>query len=169
MHLLYPRGTSRTSKHEHPAEAMDFLHTHKNMAHLLPTITRLVALQKACTALLPTMFNDCEVLHFDAGNLLLSVANAALASKLKQQLPHIQTKLLQQGWQVNAIRIKVQVPLPKPVSNPLPKKHLPPQALAAFAQLNLALGNSPQNAALKAAVLALTKQQTIHPEASEML
>ncbi len=169
MHLLYPRGTSRTPKHKHPAEAMDFLHAHNNMASLLPTVTRLMALQKDCNALLPTMFSDCEVLNYDAGNLLLSVANPALASKLKQQLPHIQTKLVQQGWQVNAIRIKVQAPEQKPVSKILLKNHLSPQALAAFTRLSQVLGNAPQNAALKAAVLALIKQQTIHPETGEML
>lgn len=158
MRLLYPRGAARIPKNERPDGAMDFLHTNNNMVRLLPTVTRLIALQKACNSLLPPMFNACQVLHFDDGNLLFSVPNAALASKLKQQLPHIQSNLLMQGWQVNAIRLKVQVPQPISVATTLPKRHFPQDALNAFAALGEMLDDAPQNAALKAAVLALARR-----------
>lgn len=158
MRLLYPRGANRTQKNEQPGGAINFLHENNNMVRLLPTVTRLIALQKACNSLLPPMFNACQVLHFDDGNLLFSVPNAALASKLKQQLPHIQSNLVLQGWQVNAIRLKVQVPQPISVATTLPKRHLSTSALNAFATLGEMLDDAPQNAALKAAVLALARR-----------
>jgi hypothetical protein len=40
----------------------------------------------------------------------LLVANNAAAAKLRQILPALQTRLLDCGWQVNAIRLKVQSP-----------------------------------------------------------
>ncbi len=70
--------------------AADFLHSHDKMAVILPTVTRMVALQKDCVAALPAMFDACAVLQFEAGQLVLSTPNAALAAKLKQQLPKLQ-------------------------------------------------------------------------------
>src|SRR5687767_13208362 len=87
----------------------DFLRAHDKMATLLPALTRIAALQKECAAILPALFDACSVMQFEAGQLTLSTPNAALATKLKQQLPKLQDALLKRGWQVNAIRIKVQV------------------------------------------------------------
>ena len=75
----------------------------------MPAVTRMAALQKDCAKLLPSMFEACDVLQYDADQLVLSTPNAALAAKLKQQLPKLQAHLVKSGWQVNVIRIKVQV------------------------------------------------------------
>jgi len=46
----------------------------------------------------------------DDGVWCLMVGNAAASSKIRQLLPAIQKALTQKGAQVNAIRIKVQMP-----------------------------------------------------------
>ena len=134
---------------------MNFLGAHNKMSSLMPTVTRLIALQKDCAAILPTMFHHCHVLNLEAGNLSFAVPNAALASKLKQQLPKLQGELLALGWQVNAIRLKVQVPTPPPIAPKVVQRQLSPQAIAAFSTLCNDLGDGVQNAALKSAIAAL--------------
>lgn len=132
--------------------ATDYLRADDKMASLLPTVARMIALQKDCAAILPEMFNACSVLQFDSDQLTLSIPNAALAAKLKQKLPKLQDSLKQHGWQVSAIRLKVQVG--NNLSKPLPPKQLslPTQAVSALATLNTVLEDSPRNAALRAAI-----------------
>lgn len=130
----------------------DFLRANDKMAVLLPAVTRLVAMQKECSAILPALFDACFVLQFEAGQLVLATPNAALAAKLKQQLPKLQDGLIKRGWQVNAIRIKVQVG--KIAEKATPKKTLvlPSKALSALASLSESLEESPRNQALKEAL-----------------
>lgn len=139
--------------------AADFLRSDARMAAILPGVTRMVALQKACAAALPAMFASCAVVQFENAQLTLSIPNAALASKLKQQLPKLQETLLQQGWQVSAIRLKVQVArkLERPPKTAPPE--LPPIATSAFAALGQALDDSPRNRALKAAIEAMVRRR----------
>ena len=119
----------------------------------------MVALQKACAAALPAMFSTCAVVQFEAGQLVLSTPNAALAAKLKQQLPKLQEFLLQQGWQVSAIRLKVQVARKLERPPKIVPPELPPIATNAFAELGEALADSPRNAALKAAIDAMVRRR----------
>lgn len=154
------RPYQQTSSSPRPTQgAADFLRAHDKMAALLPSITRMVALQKACAVALPAMFAACTVSQFDASQLVLSVPNAALASKLRQQLPKLQEQLLVQGWQVNSIRLKVQVVQTMPRATPVAPPLLPPIATTAFAQLEQALPDSPRNQALKAAIAAMVRRQ----------
>src|SRR3990167_4467553 len=88
--------------------ATDFLRANEKMAAILPAVTRMAAMQKDCAAALPAMFNDCAVLQFTSDRLLLATPNAAVAAKLKQQLPKLQDFLIKRGWQVSAICLKVQ-------------------------------------------------------------
>ena len=138
--------------------ATDYLRANDKMASLLPTVARMIALQKDCAAILPEMFNACAVLQFDSDQLTLSTPNAALAAKLKQKLPKLQDALSQRGWQVSAIRLKVQV------SNVAEKViyskqlQLPTQAVSALATLNNALEDSPRNATLRAAIDVMIKR-----------
>ncbi|AIY43639.1 Zn-ribbon-containing [Collimonas arenae] len=125
------------------------------MAALLPAVTRMAALQKQCAAELPSMFSACEVLQCEAGQLVLSAPNAALATKLKQQLPRLQSQLQTGNWQINAIRIKVQVSqnLVKP---PVVKQALlSSNAVLAFAALMEDLPSSAANETLKNAIAAM--------------
>ena len=138
-----------------PKGAADFLQSNDGLAALLPTVARMAALQKDCAALLPAMFEACDVLQYDADQLVLSTPNAALAAKLKQQLPKLQAHLSKAGWQINTIRIKVQVGKPRASAVFTKQIELPPQALSAFDQLGKTLENSPRNQTLIAALKAM--------------
>jgi hypothetical protein len=139
--------------------AADFLRAHDKMAALLPAVTRMAALQKDCAAVLPAMFTHCAVLQFDASQLVLSVPNAALATRMKQQLPKLQEELLQRGWQVNAIRLKVQVGKTPAKSSTSSKPVFPAHALSAFEELTDTLDNSSRNQPLKNALETLMRHQ----------
>lgn len=140
----------------------DFLRLHDKMAALLPAVQRLVALQEECVKLLPALFDKCSVLQFETGQLVLAAPNAALATKLRQQLPKLQENLLKRGWQVNATRIKVQVG--KPAEKQIQPKQLalPTQAMTALASLQESLEEGPQNQALKAALAAMLRRHRAH-------
>jgi hypothetical protein len=97
-------------------------------------------------------------MHFESGQLTVTTPNAAIAAKLKQQLPKLQTYLTKCGWQVSAIRLKVQV------SNTLEKVNvsktltLPQQAISALAALGKELEETPRNEALKKAISEMLKR-----------
>ena len=157
----YRRGPSAAQLLRRPRDATDFLRADNAMATLMPAITRMASLQKNCAAILPAIFKSCDVMNFEGGQLVLSTPNAALATKLKQQLPKLQERLVQDGWQVNAIRIKVQVGK-NYVVPPTPRRQLilPSLAVSSFAELNDALEDSPQNQALKAALANMVRRNT---------
>lgn len=140
--------------------AADFLRSDDRMASLLPAAMRMAALQRDCAATLPAMFNTCAVLQCEAGQLVLSTPNAALAAKLKQQLPKLQEGLLQRGWQVNVIRLKVQVSKSLEKSTTSRQLALPALAVSAFAELGAGLEDSPRNQALKAALNAIVRNSS---------
>lgn len=125
------------------------------MAALLPAVTRLVALQNDCLAILPALFDKCSVMQFETENLVLSAPNAALATKLRQQLPQLQASLLKRGWQVSAIRIKVQVGKISYKEPPQKQLVLPTKAISALASLKDSLEDSPHNQSLKTALAAM--------------
>lgn len=138
--------------------AAEYLRSNENLAGLLPLANRMAALQSDCTAFLPATFQACAVLNFTSDRLLIAAPNGALAAKLKQQLPKLQDHLIRRGWQVNAIRIKVQVgnffqkvPEPKRLA-------LPAGALASFAELQSVLEPSARNASLLASISALVRR-----------
>lgn len=141
-----------------PLGAVDFLRGDDKMAALMPTVTRMAALQKDCAAALPAMFEACAILQFESGELVLSTPNAALAAKLKQQLPKLQDLLRKRGWQINAIRLKVQVV--KSLDKALLAKQatLSETARSALAVLADTLEDSPRNATLKAALEAMARR-----------
>ncbi|RZI43594.1 DUF721 domain-containing protein [Herbaspirillum sp. HC18] len=136
----------------------DFLRMHDRMATLLPAVTRLAALQDECSAVLPALFDACTVLRFEGDQLTIAAPNAALAAKLKQQLPKLQDHLLKRGWQVNAIRIKVQVRNIAEKQTHQKELVMPQKALSAFAQLKNSLGKAPGNQALTEALNNLLKR-----------
>lgn len=133
----------------------DFLRGHDKMATLLPSLTRMAALQRDCAAALPTMFSTCAILQFENEQLVLAVPNASLASKLKQQLPKLTATLLQQGWQVSAIRLKVQVGASLETATQAKQLRLSDQAISALALLETTLDKSTRNAGLLDAISRL--------------
>lgn len=139
--------------------ATDFLRGNSTMAALMPTVNRLVALQKDCTAALPAMFSNCDILQFEGGQLVLATPNAALATRLKQQLPKLQADLQSRGWQITAIRLKMQVARSLPPVVHMRQLSLPGTAVDAFAELSEALPESAQNHDLIAALRAMVQRR----------
>lgn len=138
--------------------AVDFLNAHDKMAGLLPTVARMAALQKDCAAILPGIFTACEVLQFESDKLVLSIPSAALAAKLKQTLPRLRESLIERGWQVSAIRLKVQVDQVVVKAKPEKRTTLSGSALCALEELEKSLEAKPYNAPLRAALQAMVQR-----------
>lgn len=151
---IYGTRTRQTS-----IGATDFLSGNARMAALLPTAMRMGRLQKDCADALPPMFANCDVLSFEEAHLVLAVPTSAVAAKLKQQLPKLQSALLQRGWQVNQIKLKVQVT--RSIAPVIHTRQLdfPATAVQAFADLGDALPDTPQNARLIAAIKAMAARR----------
>lgn len=132
--------------------AADYLRLNDKMAMLLPTIQRNLRLKQDCQHILPRMFDSCEVLQLQDDVLTLAAPNAALATKLKQSGTKLQTCLQERGWQVNAIRIKVQVK--RVIEKPAPVKQisLSNHALHALTELEQSLEKNKHNTDLHAAL-----------------
>jgi hypothetical protein len=141
-------------------DAADFLRSNNALSAILPTASRLVALQNECATIMPSMFKACEVLHLSEGQLTLRTPNAALAAKLKQQLPTLQSQLIARGWQVNTIRIKVQMKTPTAPRPPHQPPILPTGAVSAFHALASALEDSPRNQSLKTALASILRRNS---------
>lgn len=131
----------------------EFLQDNNGIAALLPAAERLAALQKDCAVALPAMFDACALIQFTSSQLTLSAPNAAIAAKLKQHIPRMQEFLTSRGWQVIAVRIKVQVNRPAASQAPPPRSlSLPASAIAAFSELEASLAQERQDTALMSAV-----------------
>ncbi len=138
--------------------AVEALRADEKMARLMPNAMRLTELRKDCTTILPKVFEVCEVQRYESGQLILSVPNAALVTRLKQQVPKLQEALQQRGWQVEKVRLKVQMqqkPASKYVAN---KPPLPQPAKAALSELVGSLEKTSQNAALEEALQRMLKR-----------
>lgn len=137
-------------------EAMDFLQATEKLGALLPTASRLAQLQQACARLQPQVFAACHIVNLDQGLLQIAVPNAALATRLRQQLPRLATGLRENGWPVEDIRLKVQVMPERLPAPPAPKKReLPLSALASFSELENRLDGDPRNESLRGALRQL--------------
>jgi hypothetical protein len=139
--------------------ATDFLRQNDRIASLLPTALRMGNLQRDCAAALPAMFAACDVLSFQDSALVLAVPSSAFAARLKQQLPKLQGALQQRGWQVESVRLKVQVTRATPPEQQMRNLELPPAAVTAFEELGDALPDTPQNAGLIAALRSMAARR----------
>jgi hypothetical protein len=144
--------------------ATDFLRANERLASLMPTALRIGNLQKDVKVILPPMYAGCEVLSLQEGALSLSAPSSAVAAKLKQQLPKLQAGLQKKGWQVESVRIKIQVGRALAQQAQLEKKtgagwELPPTAVDAFDELGHTLEDSPQIAPLIAAIRRLAEKR----------
>ncbi|MGV7208621.1 DciA family protein [Oxalobacteraceae bacterium A2-2] len=139
--------------------ATDFLRRDDKMAALLPAIERMARLQRDCAEALPAMFRLCEILSFDKGVLLLSTPNAAVAAKLKQQVPQLSAALAQRGWQVESVKLRVQMVKAAEIKPQMRALSLPDKAVEAFDELGNTLEETPQNSALIAAVKAMVAKR----------
>jgi sulfur transfer complex TusBCD TusB component (DsrH family) len=140
-------------------DVTDFLRSNDRMASLMPAAMRMADLQRDVGLALPALANNCDVLSFQDGVLTLAVPSSAVAARLKQQLPKLQGTLLARGWQVNSTRLKVQVTRAMPPRVETRVLELPPTAVDAFEELGESLPDTPQNAALVAAVKRLAAKR----------
>jgi len=140
-------------------EVTSFLRSNERMASLLPAALRMADLQRDVGQALPAVANNCDVLSFQEGVLTLAVPSSAVAARLKQQLPKLQSTLLARGWQVTSTRLKVQVTRAMPEQVEMRVLELPPTAVDAFEELGDALPDTPQNAALVAAIKRLAAKR----------
>lgn len=139
--------------------ATDFLRANDRMASLLPAATRMARLQADCAQALPSMFGNVDVLSFHEGALVLAVPSSALAARLKQMLPKLQASLQQKGWQVESVKLKVQVARALPDKPQMRTLELPPTAVQAFEELAETLEDTAQNKELVAALRALAAKR----------
>ena len=141
--------------------ATDFLRSSDRLASLLPTALRVGNLQRDVKVILPPMYAGCDVLSFQDATLTLAVPSSAVAAKLKQQLPKLQASLQKKGWQVENVRIKIQMRPNVPVRDEAKPSTLtlPPTAVEAFEELGDSLPETPQNAALIAAIKRLAERR----------
>jgi hypothetical protein len=139
--------------------ATDFLRSNDRLASLMPAITRMARLQADCAAALPAVFHNCDVLSFQEGVLILAVPSSALAARLKQMLPKLQSTLIGRGWQVESTRIKVQVTRALPDKPEMRTLELPPTAVRAFEELAASLPDDKHNRDLVAALRALAAKR----------
>jgi uncharacterized protein YukE len=155
----FPGHIYATTTRQTAHGATSFLNANARMASLLPAAMRMGSLQKDCADALPPMFSDCDVLSFEDGQLVLATPTSAVAAKLKQQLPKLQAALQKRGWQINNIRLKVQVT--RSIAPVVHTRQLefPPSAVSAFAELGDALPDTPQNATLIKAIKAMAARR----------
>lgn len=137
---------------------IDFLNRHDTAAALVPAAQRALDLKKDLLNLLPTALRaGCEVgfeaAESDDGVLNLRVASASAAAKLRQTLPRIQSGLVDRGWEVSSIRIRIQPPDPTlatgPKATPGRGIDIGLQGVDAFAELHEALDESPLKDAIE--------------------
>ena len=139
---------------------MDFVQSHESLGGLLPTARKLGELQQSCEQLQPTVFASCRIIHLENGRLQIAVPNAALATRLRQQLPKLMSGLREKAWPIEEIRLKVQVmPALLPERPRSPKRPLPPAALQSFAELQASLDEDPRNVPLRDALHALLQRR----------
>ncbi len=124
------------------------------MAGLLPTLEKMAALQVDAEQLLPGVFITCRVLQLSEGQLHIAVPNAALATRIRQILPKLQTGLRDKSWPVDAIRIKVQMMSgeDRVPDRPAAQATLPTHAVQAFSGLAQSLEAGPLRDALQSLV-----------------
>jgi chromosomal replication initiation ATPase DnaA len=85
------------------------------------------------------------VLQLASEQLVVATPNAALATKLKQQLPKLIEALQKRGWQITAIRIKVQVSQQRQPVTVSKQCQFSDSALSAFSSLEQSLAKSSHN------------------------
>ena len=125
----------------------------------MPAATRMASLQSDVAKTLPLIAGSCGVMSFEDGVLVLGAPNAAVAARLKQQVPTLTAALQKHGWQVQSIRLKVQVTQPIEPRYVPRQLSMPDSAVDAFKQLGQDLEQSGANADLVAALNRLAARR----------
>ncbi len=146
----------RSEQRSSSRELLEYLRSDDKLGALLPTAQQVATLQADCEQQLPTLFSSCRVLQLRENTLHIGAPNAALATRLRQVLPKLQQGLRENGWDIEQIRLKVQLMPSQPASPPPPEPRvLPNGAIASFASLASEIAESP----LRDAVQNLLKRR----------
>ncbi len=138
---------------QRPASVIDFLKRHEGAAGLLPAAERIARLESDLFAAMPASLRaDCAVTDVDDATVVLRVASASVAAKLRQTLPRLRDALVARGWHVDGIRVRVK---PRPsLADDAPGWKSPVQpsisatGLDAFESLGQGLEDTPLRAAI---------------------
>jgi len=125
------------------------LKTMPEMQSLNRALQQLTALQETILKLLPAnLASAITVSQSKDGQLILAAIDGAIAAKLLQLVPRIQSTLHQQGFEITGIRVQVQLRMR---DNPLPQKQIfvSEQASIVINALSERLAASPLTVALK--------------------
>jgi hypothetical protein len=108
----------------------------------------LLGLQKKWATLVPPPFNSlCRPGPINMGQMTVYTSNNAIAAKLKMLIPGLLKKLQNEGVEVTAIRVQVQVES-KPRAPIVPRRDISETARRQLADLAEKLQDSPLKAAL---------------------
>ena len=125
------------------------LKTMPEMQSLNRALQQLTALQETVLKLLPVnLASAITMSQSKNGQLILAAVDGAIAAKLLQFVPRIQSTLHQQGFEITGIRVQVQLRM---CDNPLPQKQIfiSEQASIVINALSDRLAASPLTLALK--------------------
>ena len=126
---------------------------------MLPAAQRLLRLREDLFALMPAALREiCDVSGVDDETVVLRVSSAGAAAKIRQTLPRIRDGLIDRGWKVNAIRIRVQPRISYNDSRSWKASattSIPQRGMEAFAALSARLEDS----SLKSAVDRLLRRR----------
>ncbi len=99
------------AKHRHPTlTLLEASQEAPTLAHLMELSRDSAARLKAIEALIPAALRAAvKAGPIEAGNWCLVLDNNAAAAKIRQLLPAFTAHLRSKGWQLESIRLKVQV------------------------------------------------------------
>ena len=111
MHF-YPLMTTPSSKRRHPVTLLQAAEDSPTLAKLAQLARESGERLKAVEQLIPTSLRSAvKPGPIDGPDWCLLVDSNAAAAKLRQVIPALVAHLCARGWQVNSIRLKVQITL----------------------------------------------------------
>jgi hypothetical protein len=108
MHLI-PSLSFLTNRRNHPVTLLQAAEDSPTLARLAELARESAERLKAIEPLIPAALRRAvQPGPIEGPSWCLLVSNNAAAAKLRQVLPALQARLLDCGWQVTSIRLKVQ-------------------------------------------------------------
>lgn len=99
------------TRRNHPVTLLQATQESPTLARLTELSHDSVARLKAVEPMIPAVLRSAvKAGPIDEANWCLIVNSSAAAAKLRQLLPAMEAHLRAKGWQVSAIRLKVQIP-----------------------------------------------------------
>ena len=100
-----------TIRHHHAVTLLQATQASPTLARLTELSQDSTARLKAIESLIPVVLRPAiKAGPIDGTNWCLLVGSNAAAAKIRQLLPALEAHLRIKGWQVSAIRLKVQIP-----------------------------------------------------------